>query len=70
MYKSISKKNLTSFVEKMWEAGLEICLKPKSKEISIYSGPKQYESIKVTTDTEVDDLVSYLTDEKDEPVEL
>lgn len=70
MYKSISKKNLASFVEKMWEAGVEICVKPKFNEISIYSGPKKYESIKVTTDAELEELVSYLTNEEDESVEL
>lgn len=60
MYKSISSKNLTAFVAKMWESGIEVCLKPESKEISIYSGPKKYETIKVTTESEVDDLVAYV----------
>lgn len=60
--KSISNQNLLDFIKKMWESGIEICLNPEEKKITIWSGPRKYETIAVSDESSVDELVSYITD--------
>lgn len=67
--KSISHQKLLDFIKKAWEMGIEVSLNPNEKKITIWSGPRKYETIAVSDESSVDELVSYLS-KKDEPVEL
>ena len=64
--KSSSEKNLVAFVAKAWEKGVELNLKPEQKEVIIYSGAHKFETIKITTEMEVDALVEYVSEEKED----
>lgn len=70
MNKLIAIKDLTAFVERMWEMGVEISLNPEKQKITVWSGSHKYEDIAVAKESSVDELVSYLSEEKIEPVEL
>ena len=45
MNKLIAIKDLTAFVERMWEMGVEISLNPKKQKITVWSGSHKYEDI-------------------------
>lgn len=69
MSKSISNQNLTAFLERMWEMGIEVSFNPNKKKITVWSGSHKYEDIIVTDELSVNELASYLSEEKTEPVE-
>lgn len=60
--KSISHQKLLDFIKKAWEMGIEVSLNPNEKKITICSGPRKYETIAVSDESSVDELVSYITD--------
>ena len=60
--KSISHQNLLDFIKKAWEMGIEVSLNPNEKKITIWSGPRKYETIAVSDEASGDELVSYITD--------